>query len=145
MKKKIGSDTLSNIEAVGMGIFAILGWLYGHKNGIQGEGMRLTLGFGIIFTSIGLIGFVITHFLKNKPLKSMGVINKDDELFVLIRAKAANTAMKILNYIIFIFIILTATDVVVINIKIYYLGIILFVLTNVLTLIATSIHSYRDM
>ncbi|WDV46887.1 hypothetical protein PV797_04110 [Clostridiaceae bacterium M8S5] len=144
--KKMDSDSFSYIESALMGLIGLIAWFYAKTNGVvMAEGMKLTKILSIMFLIIGVVGYILSKYFTKKPLKSVGVVNKDDELFTLIRAKSAQNTLKVINIASFLFIILTATEILKIKISMYYLGIIFFVSINVLSIIFNFVQSRKVM
>lgn len=141
--KKMDVDIVSYIKSGFMGLVGFMAWMYSNSKGISGEGMELIKTLSIMFLIISVLGIVITKYFSKRPLKSTGVINKNDEMFVEIRAKSAKLTLDILNVIAFLFIILTGTQILTIEFSMYWLGIIVFVGINVISIVSTFIQSNR--
>lgn len=143
--KKIDADTLDFIKSGLMGLFGLLAWYYSKSQGTIGEGMVLAKTLSIMFMIIGIGGVVLNEILMKKPIKKIGKVNNNDEMFRSIRAKAAKNTLDIFNVLIFLFIIITATEILNIKISLYWLGMITFVTVNVLSIITTYIQSNKLM
>lgn len=141
--KKMNVDIVSYIKTGLMGLVGLIAWIYSNLKGVSGEGMELIKTLSVMFLIISVIGIILTKYLLKKPLKSIGVINKNDEMFVIIRAKASQLTLDIFNIIIFLFIILTGTQILNITFSMYWLGIIVFVGINVISIVCTIIQSNR--
>ena len=143
--KKMNVDIASFIKTGLMGLIGFIAWIYSNSKGVSGEGMELIKTLSVMFLIISVIGILLTKYLLKKPLKSMGVVNKNDEMFVIIRAKAAQLTLDIFNLLIFLFIILTGTKILNIGISMYWLGIIAFVGINVISIVCITIQSNKLM
>ncbi|GAA0180027.1 hypothetical protein SH2C18_27920 [Clostridium sediminicola] len=141
--KKMDVDIVSYMKSGLMGLVGLIAWMYSNSKGISGEGMELIKTLSIMFLIISVLGIAITKYFSKRPLKSTGVINKNDEMFVEIRAKSAKLTLDILNVIAFLFIILTGTQIVTIELSMYWIGIIVFVGINIISIISTFIQSNR--
>ena len=141
--KKINVDIFSYAKTTMMGLFGLIAWIYSNSKGVTGEGMELTITLSVMFIIIGILGILLTKYFLKRPLKSTGIINKNDEMFVNIRAKAAELTLDIFNIIVFIFIILISTQIINITINLYWMGIITFVGINLINIVCTVIVSNR--
>lgn len=141
--KKMDVDVASYIKSGLMGLVGLIAWIYSNSKGVSGEGMKLVKTLSVMFIIISVLGILLAKYLIKKPLKSTGVINKNDEMFVIIRAKAGQLTLDIFILIIFLFTILTGTQILTIEFSMYWLGIIAFVGINALNVICTVIASNR--
>lgn len=142
---KMGVDFRGYLQALIIGIIGIGAWLYSNNQGVVGEGMKFVQAFSITFILIGIGGMILTKYFKKHPLKSIGVVNKDDEMLKLVRYKAGYMSFQITLACLILFTIFSATEIIKTNISIYALGIIIFVAMNFLDMVLTSIYSSKTM
>lgn len=142
---KMGVEFRGMLQMLIIGIVGMVAWVYSNNQGITGQGMKFVQSFSILFIFISIIGSILTKYLGKHPIKSIGVVNKDDEMLKLVRYKAAYASFEIMSAIVILVTILTATEIIKINISMYALGIIIFVAMNFLNIIFTTIYSNRTL
>lgn len=142
---KLGVDFIGFVRSTIIGLIGWITYLYSNYQGITGEGMKFAKAFSVMFIIIGIAGMILTKVFEKHPIKSIGVVNKDDEMMKFIRYKAAYTAFEITVSAIIILTILIAAGVININMPIYMLGIILLVSMEVINIIFITIYSNSTM
>lgn len=142
---KMGTEVRGTLQMLIIGVLGIIAWAYSNNHGVVGDGMKFVQSFSILFILISIISIILTKYLKKHPFKSVGVVNKDDEMLKLVRYKAAYTSFEITSAVVILITILIATEIIKINISMYALGIIVFVAMNFLNLIFTAIYSNKTM
>ncbi|WML34748.1 hypothetical protein [Clostridium sp. OS1-26] len=142
---KLGADFIGFIRATIIGLIGSVIYLYSSYQGITGEGMKLAKALSLMFIIIGISGMILTKLFEKHPIKSIGVVNKDDEMLKLIRYRAAYTTFEITVSTIIIFTILTAAEVIKLNMPIYMIGIIFVVTMEIINIIFITIYSNRMM
>lgn len=142
---KMGVEFRGMLQMLIIGIVGMVAWVYSNNQGVIGQGMKFVQSFSILFILVSIIGAILTKHLGKHPIKSIGVVNKDDEMLKLVRYKAAYASFEITSAIVILVTILTATEIIKINISMYALGIIIFVAMNFLNIIFTTIYSNRTL
>lgn len=142
---KLGVDFIGFIRATIIGLIGAAIYLYSNYQGITGEGMKFAKAFSVAFIIMGICGMILTKLFEKHPIKSIGVVNKDDEMLKLIRYRAAYTTFEITVSVMIIFTILIAAEVVKLNMPIYMIGIIVVVAMEVINVILITIYSNKLM
>ncbi|MBV7271738.1 hypothetical protein I6U48_02265 [Clostridium sp. PL3] len=140
---KLGVDFIGFIRTTIIGLIGGAIYLYSNSQGITGGGMRFTKVFSSMFIIIGIAGIILTKFFENNPIKSIGVVNKDDEMQKLIRYKAAYAAFEITMSAIMIFIMLIAAEIIKLTMPLYMIGIVLLVAMGVINIVSIVIYSNK--
>lgn len=142
---KLGTDFVGFIRTAVIGLIGAAIYLYSSYQGITGEGMRFVKAFSLMFIIIGISGMILTKLFEKHPIKSIGVVNKDDEMLKLIRYRAAHTTFEVTVSAIIILTILTAAEIIKLNMPIYMIGIIFIVTMEIINIIFITIYSNRMM
>lgn len=142
---KLGTDFIGFVRATIIGLMGAAIYLYSSYQGTTGAGMKFAKTFSVAFIIMGICGMILTKLFEKHPIKSIGVVNKDDEMLKLIRYRAAYTTFEITVSAIIIFTILTAAEVIRLNMPIYIIGIIFVVTMEIINIIFITIYSNRMM
>jgi hypothetical protein len=142
---KMGTEFKGMLQILIIGIIGMIAWAYSNNKGVTGQGMKIVQSLSMLFIFISIISIILTRYLEKNPIKSIGFVNKDDEMLKLIRYKAAYASFEITSAVVILVTILTATEIIKIDISMYALGIVIFVGMNFLSLICTFIYSNRTM
>lgn len=140
---KLGVDFIGFIRMTVIGLIGAVIYFYSNYQGITEVGMKFTKAFSTMFIIVGIAGVILTKFFEKHPVKSIGVVNKDDEMQKLIRYRAAYTTFEITVSAIMIFAMLTASQVIKLTISIYMTGLILVVAMWIVDIIFITIYSNR--
>lgn len=140
---KLGVDLSGFIRMTIIGLVGGMSYLWANSQGTIGEGMKFTKAFSVMFIIMGIAGGILTKFFEKHPLKSIGVVNKDDEMQKMIRYRAAYTTFEIITSIIMIFIMLIATEVIKLTLSLYVIGIALLVIMWIINIICIIIYSSK--
>lgn len=142
---KRGTEFKGMLQMLMIGIIGMVAWVYSNNQGVVGQGMKFVQSLSMLFIFISIIGTILARYLEKNPIKSIGVVNKDDEMLKLVRYKAAYASFETTSAVVILATILTATEIIKIDISIYALGIVIFVVMNFLNIIFTFIYSNRTM
>lgn len=140
---KLGVDLSGFIRMTIIGLVGGASYLWANSQGTIGEGMKFTKAFSAMFIIIGIAGVILTKFFEKHPLKSIGVVNKDDEMQKMIRYRAAYTTFEITTSAIMIFIMLIAAEVIKLTLSLYMIGIALLVIMWIIDIICIIIYSSK--
>lgn len=86
----------SNLMLVFVGIYFIIMWFIGKNSSTSELNSILLSGLGGMFCFIGITSILLEKYLKKKPLKKVGYVNKNDEYNVMIREKARNAVYHVM-------------------------------------------------
>lgn len=143
--KNLNSEIKGAIVNILMGSFGVLAYLYGKEKGIKGAESLTVLAIAVTLIGISILVLLISPYLKKHPLKSVGRVNKDDEMLVALRQKASHRAFHVTLIILFALVMLTATGIINFNINPCYILFGILVLMYSLDIICITIYSNKSM
>lgn len=91
MKRNYKMDIMYILIAV----FLIIMWFLGKNSEATKMNRNLILYIGGLLLVISILTIVLENFIKRKPIKRIGYVNKDDELNVSIRRRAGYASYEV--------------------------------------------------
>ncbi|MBU3188710.1 hypothetical protein K9O30_05985 [Clostridium bowmanii] len=143
--KKLSSETRGSIVNILMGCFGVLCYLYGKEKGIKGAESLTVFAISVTLIGVSILVILTSSHLKKYPLKSIGRVNKDDEMLVALRQKASHRAFHVTLMIIFALVMVTATGIINLNVNPCYILFGILVLMYSLDIIFITIFSNKSM
>lgn len=144
LNKKLGSSLIGVFTNTALGIIGLICYFYSNYKGIKATESSTILVMSIVLIGITIVVQVFEVFFKKHPIKSIGVVNKDDEMQIAMRQKACHASFHVTSFIIFVLFIVTATGLVSFSTNISYLFLGLWVMMGVLNIIFISYFSNRS-